>query len=145
MITFQQESLTQVLPEVEVVLKDHWEEFHDREPNFNWEVYKTYDAAGIICLVTVRDSGKLIGYHLSYVFPYLHQQDELSAFMDIFYLYPEYRQKGIGKKLFMTAEQIYKEKNVKRIRAGYRISKPLDSMYSSLGYKEIEITTEKVL
>lgn len=145
MVTFQEESLINVLPELQEVLKDHWKEFHNIEPNFNWELYKTYANAGILCLVTVRDKTKLVGYHLSFIFPYIHQQDELSAFMDIFFLYPEYRNKHIGKQMFIHAEKIYKEKGVKRIRAGYRLSKPLSNMYSSLGYKEIEITTEKVL
>jgi hypothetical protein len=47
--------------------------------------------------------------------------------------------------MFIHAEKIYKEKGVKRIRAGYRNSKPLSRLYSSLGYTEIETTTEKVL
>ena len=65
--------------------------------------------------------------------------------MDIFFIYPEYRNKHIGKQLFLFAEKIYKEIGVKRIRAGYRLSKPLSKLYSSLGYKEIELITEKVL
>ena len=105
----------------------HWEEFNTKLPKFNKQYLSTLKA------VVFEENKETKGYVFFGIYPSPYY-DELWGQIDMFYLSPEYRNKGIGKQMFIMVEQFLKEAGCKNIIASYNLKLPLESFYSSLGY-----------
>ncbi len=125
----------------------HWAEIADqRIPLDVW--YDCYDAmakVGQLHIVTVRDSGLIVGYHWSIVRPHLHYKQSLTAYTDIYYLFPKYRKGMNGIKLFKFAEKTLKERGVQRMYTASKVKLDMSVVFERLGWSKTEVVYTKLL
>lgn len=153
MITYQLEPLALWKRDGEPLFKDHWLEVaidQDCIPmGMHWPAYQQLEDAGQLHIMTVRDTGALIGYHTSMVRPHLHYYTSMSAFVDLYYLRPVYRRGWIGYRLFTEAEQSLKAWGVQKIFTGNKLhletTMDLQRLFARLGYRESDRLWTKVL
>ncbi len=79
MITYQQERLADIQPEIEALVPQQWAEMASAEGGFeqfvekpNWEWYRKFDTAGKGALFTARTRQlpkKVVGYFGAYIYP----------------------------------------------------------------------------
>jgi len=148
-LTFQEESLSVVKPELEELLPGHWQEMaRDQEHiplNVAWAKYHALEALGAIHFVTARDGAQLVGYHLTLVTPHLHSQDVLHGLVDYLYLLPEYRQGRNGINLLRAAEDGLVALGVKKIVTGVKLHHDHGSILKRLGYEPSDMIYTKVI
>lgn len=108
-----------VQPEVALLIEAHWRELavnRDVIPlDPDWEQYARIAKAGMMHFVSVRADGVMVGYHCSFVMPHIHYKGTLHAFVDVFYIKPEYRRGSVGVRLFRVVERTLKARGVKKI------------------------------
>src|SRR5690242_18761776 len=117
MLTFQVESWTAVLPEMEPIFPLHYEELSlDKDwarMALNFPLYEKAEKDGYLLLCTARSDGRLIGYIVSALLPHTHYKDAGTMSMtDMYYVLPEFRRGGCGAKLLHYMESVLREKKV---------------------------------
>lgn len=95
-ITFQKEFFYRCMRELPPLFMAEWDETIQDNPAQQeldpaWEKYISMEIAGILQMFTARVNGKLIGYIISVLHPHLHFFSTPYAFIDAFYIAPEYR------------------------------------------------------
>jgi len=149
MITYQQEFLLTVRPELGELIQLDWEEIEHqkavRKLDVDWDLYETLEDAGTLRIFTVRDEGKLIGYYFAMFVPSLHNKGLVQASSDVIFLHKDYRKGRIGCKLFQFAEQCLKDDGAQVMYITTTKQNPIDALMNKLGYSEIETRFEKVL
>ena len=75
-ITFQKELFRDIKLEIQPLLVQHWEEvamYKDKVPLApDWARYQDMEDNGVLHVVTVRDSGTLVGYYVTMIVHGLH-------------------------------------------------------------------------
>lgn len=141
-ITYQLETVNKFLGDVEDLCELHWSEIaldKDKVPlDPDIATFKMLEDVGQLVIVTVRDDGKLIGYHFSLVRPHLHYKSSLTAYVDMYFLHPDYRGGLAGFKMFKFVEEVLKERGVDRIYSGTKLHKDMGRLFERLGYNETE-------
>jgi len=149
MITYQQEFLAQVKPDIEPLLRQDWEEIeHNKELHkFDpaWELYEALEEINSLSIFTVRSDSNLIGYFVVITMPSLHCRGLTQALCDIIYLDKDYRKGLIGYKLFKFAEDCVREDGADVLYVATTKVNPIDNLMVKLGYNKIETRFEKVL
>jgi len=141
-ITYQIESMSQCVDEMSDLWELHWQEIAlDRqkvklEPDI--KTFELLEETGQLSIVTVRDDGKLVGYHVSLVRPHLHYSSSLTAYVDMYFLHPDYRGGMAGYKMFKCVEAVLKLRGVQRIYTGTKLHKDMGKLFERLGYNETE-------
>ena len=143
MLTAQVEPFPPFLEEVKPLLQRHYEELalnQDKVPlSPQYHVYLERDARGEVLLVTIRESGALVGYFVGFVAPGLHYETCLTLIMDIFWLAPEHRGQRGGIKLFRAVFEEAKRRGVQRIFAGSKCHKDASRLFEALGMEKCEV------
>jgi GNAT superfamily N-acetyltransferase len=143
MLTAQPEDFMPFLDEVKPLLEHHWEELalnKDKVPlSPQYDVYIQRDALGQILLITLRESGQLVGYFIGFVAPGLHYSTCLTLIMDIFWLAPEHRGKMGGLKLFRAVEREAKRRGVQRMFVGSKVHKDASKLFEAMRYDKCEV------
>lgn len=147
MITAGIEDLTmEAIAEMEALFPAHYEEVSEHhlagiplEPQY--EVYMQRAAAGGVLYVALRESGKLIGYLVSFVAPGLHYRSCLTVQGDIFFVYPDRRGMDGGKTLFTTWLKECKRRGIRLAQIGIkaRHAKFARPLIEAMGFVETEI------
>lgn len=149
MLTAQVENLSDIYEEISVLLPRHWEELaldKDTVPlSPIWETYFDAEDSGNLLMVVLRDEGKMVGYFVGFISYSLHYSTCLSCITDIFYIYPEYRQKGGGKILFEEVEATLRWRKVQRWIAGTKLHKDMSKFLNHQGFTPIEVYHSKTL
>ena len=146
MLTAQVEPYATALPELLPHYDLHWQEValdQDKPeaalaPRFDF--YAQRDAAGELVLVTLRETGALVGYFLCFVAYAPHYRDCLTAHMDIVFVHPRVRGRHGGMRLIRAMQRELKRRGVKRWFAGEKIgrSSGLGRMYEIAGFRPVE-------
>jgi GNAT superfamily N-acetyltransferase len=141
-VVFAVERFEQCRGDAAALLKDHWREIAlDQdviELDPDWEKYAALAKDGALHVVTARDGGELVGYHLSVIRPHLHYKASLTCFSDVMYLKPEYRQGLTGYKLIRFFRDSVKARGVQKIYMGTKLALDLDPILRRLGFTPIE-------
>lgn len=150
MITFQVERLAPIQPELEHLLKLHWEEValnRDTIPlEPDWDMYYHLDGAGMLHILTARSAGKLIGYYIDIIKGHLHYKSSKTAFCDVYYLMPKHRTGRTALRLFMEHERALNRIGVNKIYTMHKVHvNNIGPLLAKLGYKHIENVLTKVL
>lgn len=131
------------------LFENHWKETEiDTEdvPVSVWkDAYKEMYDNGVLHIVTVRDNGNIVGYHVSSVQPHLNHSDTLMGFTLSFYLRPDYRLSGTGMKLLKFVEKTLEEKGVIKFYLTTKKKLDLGKLFEMLGYRPDEVTYSKML
>lgn len=96
--------------------------------------------AGQLCVIVARTKERgVIGYHVSVVRTHLHHKTMLCAFVDMFYVLPEYRHgTGAGAALMDEAERLWKLGAVRKAFAASKMARRLNVLYERRGWIESE-------
>lgn len=142
MLSAQPEPFPPFLEEVKPLLPIHWEELalnRDTVPlDPQYDEYLRRDSIGQVMTITLRETGKLVGYFIGFVAPGLHYRTCLTLTMDIYFVLPEYRRGTGGLKLFKAAEREAKRRGVQRMFVGSKLHKDSSRLFEALRYEPVE-------
>jgi len=142
-ITYQKENLKDFIGEFSALLKPHMDEINvSQRLGFEFKPdyarYIKMQEAGIFVVVTCRSDEKLIGYTVFGVMPNIRYTDCKIAKEDLYYILPEYRNKGLGKRLFVVTEQALKDQGVNQIIFTTKVYSDNSHIFEKLGYEFYE-------
>lgn len=142
MITAQLESFRAGLPELKPLLPGHWAELaldKDKVPlDPMYEIYFAREERGEVLYMTLRESGKLVGYFIGFIAPGLHYRTCLTCTMDIFYVHPDHRDGKGALRLFRAVEREARRRGAQRWFAGSKLHKDTGRLFEALGFEPIE-------
>jgi L-amino acid N-acyltransferase YncA len=149
MITFQTEKWRDALPEMEPILVKHWREIalgHDKVPlDIARDKYQALCDAGVLHIVTARDNGVLVGYHVAIVSGHLHYLSTLHAITDVYFILPGYRRGFTGIRLFKQVEVFMRALGVKKLITATKLHLDMGKILIRLGYTPTETTYTKYI
>jgi len=141
-VQFAIETIDQVLNDMTWLWDIHWQEIaldKAKVPlNPDVDTFRALEDAGLLLIVTARDGEKMVGYHVSIVRPHLHYKHSLSAYADMYFIHPDYRQGMTGVRLFKYLEEQLRKKGVERVFQSTKLHKDVGKLFERLGYKETE-------
>lgn len=141
-VQFAIETIDQVLNDMTWLWDIHWQEIaldKAKVPlNPDVDTFRLLEDVGLLLIVTARDGEKMVGYHVSIVRPHLHYKHSLSAYADMYFIHPDYRQGMTGVRLFKYLEEQLREKGVERVFQSTKLHKDVGKLFERLGYKETE-------
>lgn len=149
MITAQVESFERAIPELQGIFPRHWSElalFKDRMPlRPQYDEYVRRERDGNLFLVTVRKNGQLVAYYTAQVAPGFHYGSTLTATMDMLYVVPDERGRGLAVPLFGTVERELRRRGVQLWHSGYKSHNPLGlpRLYEMLGFAPADVYVAK--
>lgn len=147
MITAQVEPWATFAPEVQPLLPLHWEELalnKDKVPlDPMYDLYDARDEAGQLMIVTLRETGRLVGYFVGFIAPGLHYKTCLTLTMDIFWTHPDVRGGFSGVRLFREVEKQAKRRGIDRIFYGSKLHKDSSRLFEFLKFEPVEIYYSK--
>lgn len=124
MITTQVESFISALPELRELFPHHHQElglFQDRMPlRPQYNEYVERERSGRLFLVTVRRDGRIVAYYTAQVTPGFHYGETLTGTMDLCYVTPDERGRGLILPLMRCVERELKRRGVVIWYAGYK-------------------------
>jgi GNAT superfamily N-acetyltransferase len=143
-ITAHVETWSGILDEAKGLFPLHWEELalnKDKVPlSVQYGVYAEHEAAGRLLVVTLRQSGRLVGYYVGLMAPGLHYSTCLTLTMDIFWTHPDIRGAGLpGVKLFRKVEEEARRRGVHRIFHGSKLHKDASRLFQYLEMEPVEV------
>lgn len=137
-MTFALERLSDILPQVEELWKEHFDETegyrHALGYNPNRESYLSYDRAGTLRLYTAREGGRLVGQVGFLIYRSRHTQT-MTAAEDFFYVRPEARGKGVATKLFRFALQDLRDEGIEQATASEKLDDDARRVFEKVGFK----------
>jgi GNAT superfamily N-acetyltransferase len=142
-ITYQEEQLKDFIPEFDALLRPHMSEINMTE-RYGFEFkpeYKKYikqQESGFLHVLTCRNDAELIGYMVFSVFPSIRYPDCMMSREELCYIKPEFRNKGLGKRLFVETEKLLKEKGANQVVFTTKTYKDHSYILEGLGYKFYE-------
>ena len=152
MIAFAVEKWAAALPDMEPLLVEHWLEIalgHDQVPlDVARERYQELCDAGTLHVLTVRDAGKLVGYHVAIVAGHLHYASTKHAITDVYFLQPAYRKGRTGLLLFKAVEAEMRKLGVKKLITGAKLHTAggrTGLLFEHLGYRPTETVFTKYI
>ena len=147
MITAQVEPYSKCLPELMECYDLHWEELalnKDKVPlDPQYDLYEARDDAGQLLLVTLRETGRLVGYFIGFIAPGFHYKTCLTLTMDIFWTHPDVRGGFSGVKLFRLVEKEAKRRGVHRMFYGSKLHKDASRLFEFLKMEPVEVYYSK--
>jgi len=147
MITAQVEPYKDCLPELMACYDLHWEELalnKDKVPlDPQYDLYEARDDAGQLLLVTLRETGRLVGYFIGFIAPGFHYKTCLTLTMDIFWTHPDVRGGFSGVKLFRLVEKEAKRRGVHRMFYGSKLHKDASRLFEFLKMEPVEVYYSK--
>lgn len=115
MIRYTHEKFEDVIEELQPMLHQHWNEIPTLDFDIKlapqYEIYQLSQDNDQLVIITAREdqTNKLQGYIVVFIQEPLHHRSVKEANVDIVFLAPECRGKGVGKLLFIETENYLKE------------------------------------
>lgn len=140
MITVQIDSFEECIPELRQIFVTHHQElglFRDQMPlDPDYREYIRREREGSLFLTTVRWNGKIAAYYCAQVKPGFHYKSTLTGTMDLAYVVPEERNRGLAFPLFRATERELRRRGVKVWYSGYKDHNPLGmpGLHKALGF-----------
>lgn len=129
MITFQIDSFQDCIPELRPLFLSHHAElglFRDQMPlDPDYREYARREQEGSLFLTTGRRNGTIAAYYVANVRSGFHYRSTLTGTMDIAYVVPEERNRGLALPLFRHTERELKRRGVKVWFSGWKLHNPL--------------------
>lgn len=140
MLTFQIESFEQCIPELLLIFPNHHQElglFRNQMPlDPDFSEYIRLERSGNLFLTTGRRNGNIVAYYVAHVRPGLHYRSTLTGTMDIAYVVPEARDRGLSLPLFRLVERELRRRGAKVWYSGAKVHNPmgLPKLHELLGF-----------
>lgn len=107
------------------------------------EHHHALDRLGILDVLTVRDDGRLVGYHVAARMDNPHFHGVRGAFVLHYFLESAYRGHGVGSRMFRVAEQALVASGIECVWSGAKTHLPYARLYEHLGWTPVEMTYSK--
>lgn len=146
----QEERVTDILNEVEPLLREHWAESHGYRTapyNPNWKGMLHFNQHNLFKVVTLRsDAGELIGY-LTFFLTLSTQTSEACANLDVFFVRKSWRFGRGAVLLLTTAEQLFRSLGLTSIYSSNPLtaSPALNKLMTKFGYAPVSTVYHKTL
>jgi len=148
-VSYQTEAWSAVLPELQPLLVQQWEEIaldRDKIPyDPNWQRYRELEAQGALHVTTARDEGRLVGWYITIVATHPHYQTTLFGFLDIYYVLRPYRRGTVGIGLFAAMEQAMRDRGVVELISIAKFHIPTEPLFDALKWRRTGVTYTKIL
>lgn len=145
MITVQVDSFEHCIPELLPLFQTHHVElglFKDRMPlDPDLQEYVRREREGSLFLTSARRNGSIVAYYVAQIRPGFHYRSTLTGTADIFYVAPEFRNKGLALPLFRHTEQELKRRGVQVWYSGGKVHNPLGTpeLHKLLGFAPADV------
>ena len=145
MITVAIERIELCFPELIQIFPEHWAElavFKDRMPLApQFAEYVARERTGRLFLATVRRDGRIVAYYTAQVAPGFHYGSTLTGTMDMAYIVPSERGRGLALPLFRCVEREMRRRGVQIWYAGFKAHNPLGmpEILDRLGFIPIDV------
>ena len=139
MITYQRESVIDVLDEIKPLLEMHWREiahYQDIELAPDWEFYLSVPSVRVY---TVRQDRELIGYGVFFLGPNRHYKHSIQAVQDILFVHPAYRFGRIGYRLIAFCDEQAKAEGAQAIYHHVKAAHDFGPLLKRLGYETVDL------
>jgi GNAT superfamily N-acetyltransferase len=150
-VSFQRERLAPILRELMRLIELDWRENgvdQERVPlELNIDQYLDYDLLGILQIVTARDKdcdGLLVGFVFAFVHPHIMHAGKGWCLVNLYYLFPEYRKRGIGKAMFEALLKFLREAQVSVVEASVKVDHE-HGVFERLGFKPTDRVVRKLM
>lgn len=140
MLTFQREKWADCVDEMRPLWSEHWAELAlDRDHiklGCDEAKYAQGEAAGLLCIVTGRMNGKLVGYYYGMLLQHLHYKDAgLMCYTDVYFLRPEYRKGPTGLRFLRAVMVKLKEIGVVKMYISTKVHQDHGELFEFMGMK----------
>lgn len=139
MMTYQRETMTAVLGEIQPLLERHWREiayFQDIPLEPDYGGYERAEAANRLRIFTARRDGALVGYAIFFL-GNLHYKSARIATQDILFLVPECR--GFpGYRLIRFSDQQLKAEGVEVTYHHVKVAHDFGPLLVHMGYQAVD-------
>lgn len=140
---FSMEPLSVMRPEMEPLMKTHWQEVcHDQQffqLDPNWEAFQHLEDNGMLISLAARTStDELAGYVVYVLSPMLHYRQRRVAHEDAHYLLPVYRRGWTAVKMFRCAEECLRQAGVHVTIVHTKAGLDRGPVFQRLGYEKLE-------
>lgn len=125
------------LHDFDVIAREHWDSFDNKPPSFNKEILSNFN------VIRAYDSeDNTVGYLFYLCFKSLYY-DEIWCQVDMFYIKPNYREQGLGTKMFTRLEEEAKKIGASKILSSFNMKQPLEGFYNKMNYQQTHIAVVK--
>ncbi len=151
MITAQIESIRACWPELMEIFPVHWRElalFQDTVPLApQRDEYFRREQEGKLFLVTMRWNGKVAGYFICQLANGFHYGKTLTATTDIYFVLPEFRNRGLFLPLYRCVEREVRRRGAEVFYCGWKTTNPLlmNEMLPKLGFIHADTYCAKLI
>ena len=149
MITFATEDFEDFQPELALLVPEHYKEIALNQNEIpldpDWEHYRELNRACRLHCVTVRDDGKLVGYHLTIITSMLHYRTTISGITDVYFIKPEFRKGFTAVRMFKFVEAELRTMGCKQLITATKKHLDISKVLERLGYKPVETVFRKML
>jgi len=150
MITYQYENFTVgLMNEIEPLLHEHWRELALEQGSIilepDWDAYWNAKRLDHLCVITARRGDLLVGYYVGFIKPHLHYRSSLTAYNDIYWLHPDYRQGMTGVRFLKFIEKFLQDLGVQRIIMNTKAHMDKSVIFERLGYRPSDIVYTKMI
>lgn len=146
---YKVESWRNLRREMLPLLVQHWKEIalnHADVPlDIDHEKYDALDRSGALHIVTVRQDGELVGYHVAIISGHLHYKSTLHGITDVYWLAPAHRQGFTGIRLFKHVEKEMTALGVRKLFTGTKVHLDMSKLFERLGFKRVEYLYAKLI
>ena len=152
-VTFQNESFSSVLGEIQPLWKRHWDAVaieKDKiplEPNI--PQYLAIERSLRLDVVTARQSDELIGYCFTVIYPeMLHYRGSRQAVIDIFYIDPsghEMALVALYRHMFNRVKINMSQRKIQKLQVSIKLKHDLGPLMESFGFTPFERTYYQML
>ena len=149
MISYQKETVSSFLKDAYPLFDEHHKEVSERQDlikhDLNVKQIQVMEDRSMLEILTVRDDGKLIGYHTWILFKALHFKSVLTASSDLLFILPEYRKGLFGYKFLKWSLSVIKKRKPQRVLIGIKPKNDFSKILKRLGANHFETTYSIVL
>lgn len=150
MITYQVESIVDILEEADPLAVAQWEElkYHplkQEKLNIDYNALANLEHIGFFIAMTARDDGKLVGYLSVLASEMIHHQGVVMAAEDAMYVDDAYRKQGVAENLIKAIILKCKEGNITYFSMSTTPSLDYSPLLERNGFTRTEVTyTRKI-
>lgn len=131
------------------IYTEHWKEVSVHKEMLilkpNYKQYMDMIEDDSLVAIAAYDGNELVGYCLFITFHHLHYKDVLVANDDMYFIKPDYRNRGLGTVMVKFAESVLKERGVKFVQVRTKAHTPHEQFLKAMGYGPMDLCYCKVL